>query len=194
MAWKPARSSYGRVPVSKRRPSGLLEDGRALLGAPGSGDLGTQVSNPEMRAAELVRRAKKDIAADVLDIDRLVRRVVDSVDPRERPDLACQAADPLGLGDRSGGVRGEGERDDARLARRQLPLEVVEIDREVIGGLDHVDGQSLVGCQLDPGGYAAVVVERCRHDLVAGREISPRGSGQREVQGRHVHAECDLGG
>ena len=88
-----------------------------------------------MRAAELVRRAHQDVAADLGDVDRLVRRVVHRVDPRDRAGLARQRADALRVCDRAGRVRGERERDDARPVT-ELPLEVVVVDREPVGRLD----------------------------------------------------------
>jgi hypothetical protein len=44
-----------------------------------------------VRTAELVRRAEQDVAAQALDVDRVVRGVVDGVDPRERAGLAFDA-------------------------------------------------------------------------------------------------------
>ncbi len=144
-----------------------------------------------MRPAELVRRAEEDIAAEVRDVERLVRRVVDGVDPGERAGLAGKAADTPRVGDRPGRVGGERERDDAR-PLGQLALEVVVVDGEAVGGVDGPNGQPPVGGQLDPGRDAAVVVERGREDLVARREVAPGCAGDREVERRHVHAEGDV--
>jgi hypothetical protein len=65
-----------------------------------------------VRAAELVRRAEHDVGVDGAHVDRLVRGVVDRVDPRQRADRMRQLADPPGVGDRADRVRGPRERDD----------------------------------------------------------------------------------
>ena len=127
-----------------------------------------------MGAAELVGRAEEDVAAELGDVDRLVGCVVDGVDPRERPGLAGERADPARVGDAAGGVRGEREGDDPG-AVRELALEVVVVDRELVGRRGDEQLEAAVGGELDPGRDAAVVVELGRQDLAAGR----RGRGRR---------------
>ena len=65
-----------------------------------------------------------------------------------------------------GRVRGEREGDHPR-PFGELRLEVVVVDRELVGRARDDDLQALVGGELDPGGDAAVVVELRRQDLVA---------------------------
>ena len=125
-----------------------------------------------MRAAELVGRAEQHVAAELGHVDRLVRGVVDRIDPGERAGLAREPADPLGVRDRAGGVRGEGERHHAR-PLAELALEVVVVDGQLVGGGGDANGQPAVGRELDPRGDAAVVVELRRQDLVTGAKSRP---------------------
>ena len=88
----PASSSYGNVPVWKRRPGGV--GGRArLVRPPRVGERLAHVGEAEVRAAELVGRAEQDVGVDGADVDRLVRRVVDGVDPGECPGSVGELAD-----------------------------------------------------------------------------------------------------
>ena len=119
-----------------------------------------------MRAAELVRRAEEHVAADRLHVDRLVRRVVNRVDPRERARFARELRDALRVGDRADGVRRVDARDDARSVV-ELALEIVEVEAQVVGDVDPVDLEAAVGGELDPRCNAAVVVEPADEDLVA---------------------------
>ena len=89
VAEKPASSSYGAVPVSNLRPTGIDRRGPRLVRPPRLEQLVPSVREPEVRAAELVRRAEEHVAAERLHVDRLVRRVVHRVDPaRARPPRA----------------------------------------------------------------------------------------------------------
>jgi len=56
--------------------------------------------------------------------------------------------------------------DDAR-ALVELPLEIVEIEAEVLGDVDPVDLEAAVGGDLDPWRNTAVVVEAADEDAVA---------------------------
>ena len=118
-------------------------------------------------------RTSQPIARDV---DALVGGVVDGVDPRDRARLAGEAADPPRVGERAGRVRREREGDDAR-PLGELALEVVVVDRELVGRVDDAHRQALVGGELDPRRDAAVVVERRREDLVARRRSRGRPRG-----------------
>ena len=70
-----------RCPVSNLRPTGIDAGRPRLVRPPRLEQLVPAVGEPEVRAAELVRRAEEDVAAERLHVDRLVRRVVHGVDP-----------------------------------------------------------------------------------------------------------------
>ena len=75
--------------VRERAGLELSADGRRggrsrLVGPPRLCELAPDIRNAEVRAAELVRRADQHVAADLDDVDRFVRRVVNGVDPRDR--------------------------------------------------------------------------------------------------------------
>ena len=144
-----------------------------------------------MRAAELVRRADQDVGVDLADVDRLVRGVVDRVDPRERAGVVRELAHALGVDHGPDRVRGPCERHHTR-PRPELALEVRVVERRVVEQLDVADDQVAVVGELEPRRDAAVVVERGDEDLVAGRELAARGARQREVQRGHVRAEEHL--
>jgi hypothetical protein len=144
-----------------------------------------------MRAAELVRRADQDVGADVPDVNRLVRRVVHRVHPRERPGLVRELADPAGVGDRTDRIGGPGERDHLG-AWPELALEVREVQARVVVKLDVPDHQIAVVGDLQPRRDARVVVEARDEDLVARAELAGGGPGQREVERGHVGPEDHL--
>jgi hypothetical protein len=146
-----------------------------------------------MRAAELVRRADQHVGAGLPDVDRLVRRVVDGVDPRERAGLVREPAHPLGVHDRADRVRRPCERDHPG-ARPELALQIPEIERRVVVQPDVPDDQAGVVRELQPRGDAAVMVERGDQDLVAGAEPPGGGPRQHEVQRGHVRPEDHLMG
>ena len=75
--------------------------------------------------------------------------------------------DALRVRRRAERVRGEREGDDAG-AVRQLPLEVVEVERRVLVDLDEADAEVEVVRELEPRRDVAVVVETRDEDLVAG--------------------------
>ncbi len=147
------------------------------------------VREAHVRPAELVRRAEQHVAADLLDVDGLVRRVVHGVDPararrrcaRARQTRFASVIEPTAF-------EANDERDDAH-AVVELALEVVEVEAKIVGDVDPVELEAAVGGELDPRGDAAVVVEAADEDLVALAPVARRGAGEREVEGRHVAAE-----
>ena len=124
-------------------------------------------------------------------VHRLVRRVLDGVDPGERACLVGERADALGVEDRADRVRRPSEGDYSR-ALGELALEVVVVERGVVEQLDVPHDQVAVVGELEPRSDASVVVERGDEDLVAGREVSPGGAREHEVQRGHVRAEDHL--
>ena len=193
VALKPASSSYGSVPVSKLRPSGLVARGPGLVGPPPFDHLGPPVGDTEMGAAELVRRADQHVGVDVTDVDRLVRRVVDGVHPGQRPGRVRELAHAAGVGDRADRVGGPGERDHLG-PRPELAFQVAEVQGRVVVQLDVPHHQIAVVRDLQPGRDAGVVVEARDQDLVARAERAGRGPGQREVERGHVGPEDHLAG
>jgi hypothetical protein len=144
-----------------------------------------------MGAAELVRGTDQHVGAERGHVDRPVRRVVDGVDPRQRAGVVGEADDPGGVLQRAYCVRGPRERDDAR-AVRKLPLEVVEVERAVVVDVGEADDQAEIVRELQPGRHVRVVVEPGDDDLVAGMQLARSRAREREVERRHVRAECDL--
>ena len=159
-----------------------------LVGPPALDHLGAPVGQAEMRAAELVWRAEQDVSADAAHVDRLVRRIVDGVNPGQRAGLAGEPAHPPGIHDRADGIGRPGKRDHLR-ARPELSLQILEIERRVVIQLDVPDDQAFVVRQLQPRRDAAVVIQRGDEDLIARAEIARGGARQREVQRGHVRPE-----
>jgi hypothetical protein len=162
-----------------------------LVRPPLPGHLGPAVSDAEVRAAELVRRADQHVGADGPDIDRLVRRVVDGVHPGQRPGVVREPAHAAGVGDRADRVRRPGERDHLG-ARPQLGLQVREVERRVVVQRDVPDHQAAVVRDFQPRRHPCVVVQAGHQDLVAGPQGARGGPRQREVQRGHVRAEDHL--
>ena len=179
------------MPVSKRRPIGSFGDGRALKGRQCSATSGSDVGHAQVRAAPLVGRAEQDVRADRAHVDRLVRRVVDRVDPGERARLVRQGADARGVGHYTHRVRGPGERHHAG-ALGELPLEIVVVERQVVEQVDLPYLEAEVRAELHPGRHAAVVVEAGHDDLIAALQVARERPGEREVERRHVRPEHDL--
>ncbi len=191
-ATSPAKSSCCCVPVSKRAASGSSGAGRTLYGRSSSSSSARTKKRPEVRPEELVRRAEQDVRARGRDVDRPVRRVVDGVDPGERARLVRERGDPGHVADRPDGVRGPGERDDAGLVR-ELPLQVVEVERAVLADVHEADGEAAVLRHRQPGRDVGVVVEPRHEDLVAGAQVLARERAREaEVERRHVRPEADL--
>ena len=135
----------------------------------------------------------QDVAAERDDVDPLVRRVVDAVEPRERAGLARERAEPLHVDERSDCVARDRAGDDAG-AVGELALEVVEVERQVLVHVDEVDVHPPVRGELDPRRRAAVVVEARDDHLVALAPVASGGAAEREVHRGHVHPEHDLVG
>ena len=167
-ATKPASSSCGSVPVSKRRPGGSFGAGRTLYGRQRVEQLAARERDAQVRPEELVRRADQHVDAERGDVDRPVRRVVHGVRPGERAGLMRELGDPRRVGERADRVRGERERDDLR-PLAELRREVVEVERRVLVDPDEADDEAEVVRELEPGGDVRVVVEPGDEDLVACR-------------------------
>ena len=191
MAFRPASSSYGAVPVANRRPERVHRRRPGLVRAPGLEHLGPPVGDPQVRAAELVRRADQHVGVDRAYVDRFVRGVVDRVNPRQRTGIVRELADSRGVDDRPDRVRRPGERDDPR-PLGELGLQVIEVERRVGIELDVLDDQVAIVRELQPGGDAAVVVCRRDQDLVTGVQGAAGGAREREVERCHVGPERDL--
>ena len=146
-----------------------------LVGTPAFEQRGAPVGDAEVRAAELVGRAEQHVGPDRRDVDRLVRGVVDRVDPGQRADAVRQLADPRGVDDRADRVGRPGEGHDPR-ALGELGREVVVVERRVGAQLDVLDAHVLVVGELEPRRHATVVVERGDEDLVAGDELAAGGA------------------
>ena len=121
-----------------------------LVRAPLRREVGADGREPEMRAEELVRRAEEDVRLSSRDVDRPVRAVVHGVDPGERAGGVRELGDAPRVGQRSDRVRREREGDDAR-AVGELPLEVVVVERRVVGDLDEADLEAEIVRELEPG-------------------------------------------
>ena len=167
--------------------------GPGLVGPPPFDHPGPSVGDPEMGAAELVRRADQHVGVDVTDVNRLVRRVVDGVHPGQRPGRVRELAHAAGVGDRADRVGGPGERDHLG-PRPELAFQVAEVQGRVVVQLDVPHHQIAVVRDLQPGRDAGVVVEARDQDLVARAKRAGRGPGQREVERGHVRPEDHLAG
>ena len=141
-----------------------------------------------MRAAVLVRRAEEDVAAERLDVDRLVRGVVDGVDPAERAGGVRQLGDARDVGDRPHGVRRGDTRDDTH-AVVELPLEIVEVEAKLGSDVDPLHLEAAICGDLDPRRDATVVVEPGDENPVALLPVAGRGAREHEVERRHIRAE-----
>ena len=177
--------------VAKRWPADRsAQDGpctRAMSRAVRAGE-----RDAETRAEELVRRADEDVDAERLHVDRPVRREVHRVAPCERACLVRERRD-RGTRWRADGVRRERERDDFR-ALRELPLEVVHVERRVVVerrdttlDMDDLERQLL---RADESGRVPARSELRRHAPPV-RRASPR---SRTRQARsHGRTRCTTG-
>ena len=146
-----------------------------------------------MGPEELVRRAEEDVHAPGGDVGRQVWGRVDGIGPCERAGAVRQLCDARDLRQRADGVRRHREGDDPG-ARRELTLEVGEIDVAFVGDVGEADFEAEVVGQLQPGRDVAVVVEAGDDDLVSRLESATSGTGEREGQRGHVGAERHLVG
>jgi hypothetical protein len=162
-----------------------------LVRPPLADHLGPPAGDPEVRAAELIRRADQHVGADGADVDRLMRRVVDGVHPGERPGVMREPAHPPGVGNRPDRVRRPGERDHLG-ARPDLARQVPDVERGVVVQRDVPDHQVPVVRDFQPRRHPGVVVQAGHQDLVARAEGARGGPREREVQRGHVRPEDHL--
>ena len=144
-----------------------------------------------MRPEELVRRAEQHVRAGGRDVDRAVRRVMDGVDPGERPRLVRERGDPGHVLHGPDPVRGPRERDHARPVGEPA-AKVVQVERRVVVDVDELDAHADVVAELEPRRHVRVVVELRHEDLVAGPQLARQRPREGEVQRRHVGAEGHL--
>ena len=164
-----------------------------LVRPPRLEQLVASVCDPEVRAAELVRGSDEHVAIDRLHVHRLVRGVLHRVEPGQRAHRVRELGHALHVDDRPQRVRRGDGRDDAR-ALVELPLQVVEVETQVVGDVDPVHLEAAVGRELEPRRDAAVVVEAADEDAVALLPVARRGARQREVEHGHVRPEDDVVG
>src|SRR3989442_4975384 len=88
------------------------------------------VEHAHVRPEEFVRRASEEIAIERSHINRRMRRVMDGIDERQRTCLMRQANNLFDGIDRPDRVRRVARSDELRL-RRDLPLQIVQIERAV---------------------------------------------------------------
>ena len=99
-------------------------------------------------------------------VHRLVRRVLDGVDPGECAGLVREIADGASVHDCSDGIGGPREGHDPR-ARTQLALQIGEVQGGVRVHVGVPDLQLQVTGQVEPGRDVAVVVQPGDDNLVA---------------------------
>ena len=146
---------------------------------------------PHVRPEELVRRADEDVDVPRLDVDAAVRPVVDGVGPGERADGMRELDDPPHVRRGADGVRRQRERDDAR-ALRELALEIVVVEREVVVDVDEADDDAEVVLQLEPRRDVGVVVEPRHEHLFALAQRARERAREEEVERGHARPEGDL--
>ena len=172
-------------------PDRLVGGGADLVRPPGAEEVALAEREPEVRPEELVRRADEDVDVPGGDVDRPVRRVVDGVRPRERARLVRERDETGHVRRGPDGVRGHGERDDAR-ALGQERREVVVVELELVGHARDADDDPEVVRELEPGRDVGVVVERGDDDLVALAQRPRERAREQEVERGHARAERDL--
>ena len=79
-----------------------------------------------------------------------------------------------------------------RVRSRELPLQIVVVERHVVGHLDEADDDAEVVLQLQPRRHVRVVVELRHEHLVAGSERPRERPREEEVEPRHARPERDL--
>ncbi|HWH05698.1 MAG TPA: hypothetical protein VNT23_04605 [Gaiellaceae bacterium] len=116
---------------------------------------------------------------------------MDGVRPGERARRVRELDDPGDVRLRPHRVRRDGEGDDAG-AVGELPLEVVEVEREVVVQAGAADDDAEVVLELEPRRHVRVVVEQRHDDLVARAQGSREGPCEHEVERGHAGAEDRL--
>ncbi len=143
-------------------------------------------------AEELVRRARQEIAAERLHVDRPMRGIMDRVGEYPRAGALGLARDRGDVVDRADAVRCEADRDQLR-ALRELLAEGIEIERAVLGmNVDPAHRRAGIACGQHPRRHVRVVIEPRHHHLVAGPQHLRDRPAQVEGQARHVLAEDDF--
>ena len=116
---------------------------------------------------------------------------MDGVRPRERAGAVRELDDPRHVGRRADRVRGDREGDDAR-PLRELRLEVVEVEREVVVHAREADDDAAVLREREPRGDVRVVVEPGAEDLVSRLQRAPERAREQEVERGHARPERDF--
>jgi hypothetical protein len=133
------------------RSEGLVGRRPHLVRPPALQHLTAPEEEPEVRPAELVRRAEEDVHAGRAHVDRPVRRVVDRVRPGEGAGSMRELGDAPGVGDRSDRVRSPWKGDHARPSR-ELPLQVCQVESRVLFlQVGEADDEVEVARELEPG-------------------------------------------
>ena len=119
--------------------------------------LGLSVEHADVRAEELVGRASKKIAANRLDVQRAMGRVVYGVDEAHGAGRVRRFGDRLNIVDRAGGVGSVANGNELGSIREQA-VEVRKIERAILGMEvgDANDGSSFL--ERAPGRDVGVVV------------------------------------
>src|SRR5262249_58978247 len=122
--------------------------GPDLVGAPGLEQVARDITKPDVRAVELVRRTNQNVGTCGGDLDRSVRGVVDGVDPGERSGLVRELGDTRDVHERPDGVRRPRKGDHSR-ALGELLGEIVEIERSVVADVREADDEAEVARELE---------------------------------------------
>ena len=155
-------------------------------------DGGLAVQRAEVRPEPLVGAAHEEVGVERLDVDRAVRRVGDGIDVGQGADLVGAGDDLADRVDRADRVAGVADRDELG-ARRELGLEVLEVERDVVlADVDLADRDAAIGGHRLPGRDVGLVVEGRDDDLVARAERGADAPPDVEGERRHVVAELDL--
>ena len=194
VAEKPASSSYGAVPglepCGRPAPTGA---GRALYGRHDSSSSCRPYATPRCGPQNLYARAMKTSQPSACTSTGSCAAYCTASTQQSAPASCASSDDARDVDDRADRVRRGDARDDAH-ALVELPLEVVEVEAQVVGDVDPVDLEAAVGGELDPRRDAAVVVEARDEDPVALLPVARRRAREREVERRHVRAEDDVVG
>ena len=142
------------------------------------------------RAAQLVRREGKEVAAERLHVDVPVRRGLRGVDDHDRALLVRPGSELLDRVDRAERVRDEVVRDDLHIAARRDLFERIELQLAVVVDRDVRELRARLLRDELPGHEVRVVLELGDHDDVALAEIlEPPGVGDQVQSLRRAAGE-----